>query len=387
MRLTGATAVEKEDSDVGFYTRMNQKRKLKRLKAALAEKPSPATASGLIDTYLETNQNENAYSIARQGVEIYPRSHTMSQVFQRLNKSKYADEIRSLQQEIRSRPNPITYARLADLFYSIGETDLALSTCRESVEAFPDYEGTFLILGKIRYQRWREDGLASDGLIAVQNFEKALELNPGNFKTLLQLAEIYLQVGVISRAKQLIQVLHVSAGDNERVAQLAEHIKNLPGVMEIEIEEAFKAAEEKWSDGVAPGANDDPDAWIVKRFSADMREIDEMAKFFFSLDGFFACCVFRRDGSLISCQKNWDVEQNLLADSLRKVMISAQNSSLKMDIGSVQDAVIETSVFRVHIFAFGGLSFIIMMTPDSKQQVAESAIGDFIDNHLYLFAD
>ena len=87
------------------------------------------------------------------------------------------------------------------------------------ISEFPEFEGNYLVVGKMRYDRWKEDALPKDGLTAVQNFERAHELNRENYKTLLALGQIYLIVGAKAWAEERLKSILFLAPDDQRVAR------------------------------------------------------------------------------------------------------------------------------------------------------------------------
>lgn len=370
---------------MGLFSQSKSNRKLRRAKNEVKNNLSPVSAASLINAYISAGEIDNALYVARQAQDLFPRSATMLDTIQRLNNIKYNEEIRSLQSEISQKPNPITYARLADLFYSMGENDKALEVCLIGSEKFPDYEGNYLIVGKLRYQRWKKDGLAADGKLAVEFFEKALDLNPENYKTMLQLAEIYLQIGAVEEGKKKLKgVLHATP-DDQRANQLINYAKNLPPLPEMPLEDLFNLAEQRRQANLLEFEKDTPDGWALSRFAGDFSQISALIQeTFSSLQGFLGAALFKKTGEFITSIRNYEVDEDVFATALQEVLATGQDLSCRLDIGSIDSASIQTSAFILQLFVFGHLAFVIMAMPDVKQETLNAMVNNFIDRELYV---
>ena len=369
---------------MGFFNNLKLRRRLKQKKAAVVENPSPLATKELIEAYLLTGQADNAFDVAEQGVGIYPRSSTIREIYQKLCKIRHSDTIKSLQSEIENKPNPISYARLADLLYNIGRNDEALKVCWQGLERYPEYEGNYLIAGKIRFQRFREDYIAKDGRTALEYFERALILNPSNYKTLLQLAEIYTEIGAFQKALEKLNNILATHPADERSIQLKDYIEQIGAGGNEDIDELLSRVEElKGKKGCV--SEDDPDLWAISATCEDLSEIEHKLQYFHNIEGFLGVSVFELNGDPVSTLLNWEVDEALFQGALKQVFTNAQDSSLRLDIGRIEDAVISTPIFKIVVFTFGPLAFVLMVMPETKEADVESVVNSFINSELYSY--
>lgn len=228
---------------MAFFARWKQQQELKKIAKQVERNPSPAGACALIEKYIESAQLEEAEKVARQSVEFYPFSNTVQRAYRYLKKVKYYDQLRRLTNQIEKKPTPTLYAMLAELYNELGETDRTLDVCREGIKRFPDYEGMYVIMGKIRYKRYLQEGLPRDGMLAVEFFEKALQLNEKDYKTFIRLSEIYLELGMRSKAIEKLNSVLYFAPEDERANELLKRAQALPPESAsggLDIEEQFK---------------------------------------------------------------------------------------------------------------------------------------------------
>jgi tetratricopeptide (TPR) repeat protein len=96
------------------------------------------------------------------------------------------------------------YIGLADSYRQTGDYDKAAAVMEELKSNKPDYVLAYIYLGNIYYNN-KPDMKRRKYFInlSIRNYEKAIELNPGDPDTYFQLAEIYKQIGNRDRSEEL----------------------------------------------------------------------------------------------------------------------------------------------------------------------------------------
>jgi tetratricopeptide (TPR) repeat protein len=359
---------------LGFFARWKAKRELKKAIKRVKKHPSPRAAGDLIEKYLAVGQLENATIMAKQSLEYYPASPSIRESYRLFKKAKYQEEIRKLTQQIRERPNPSAYAMLAELYGEIGETDKTLDICREAIRKFPDYEGTYLIVGKIRYRRYREEGLPHDGMLAVEFFEKALGLNSKNYKTLMQLGEIYLELGLPAKAVDKFKGVLYFAPEDERAKELLQYAQGQPPEADADIEDQFKALKAQ------------RDTQMVERRTSrfSIEELETKLENFRAFDGLYAVVITTANGrKLASRIEVTELEEELTRKSVADIFEAANDSALRMDIGGFEQGVISGQHYITNLFKFENLVCAVLASSQVKPETVQAAIDTFVDDTLY----
>lgn len=359
---------------MGFLARWKAKRELKKAIRKVKKSPSPRAAADLIEKYVAAGQLDNAEIMAKQSLEYYPASPGVQESYRIFKKAKYQEEIRRLIQHIKDRPNPSAYAMLAELYGEVGETDKTLDLCREAIRKFPDYEGTYLIVGKIRYRRYREERLPRDGMLAVEFFEKALKLNAKNYKTLMQLGEIYLELGLAAKAAGKFKGVLYFAPEDERAKELLTYAQSLPPETESDIEEQFKELKAQ------------RDAQMVERRTSrfSIEELEIKLKDFSVFEGLYAVVVTTPSGrKLASRIETPQLDEEVVRNAIASIFKGADNSALRMDIGGFDQGIISGQHYIMNLFRFENLVCAVLASSQVKPETVQVAVNAFIDNSLY----
>lgn len=362
---------------MGFFARWKAKKELKKAIKRLRKHPSPRAAAELIERYVAAGQLDNAAIIAKQSLEHYAYSPSVQESYRLFKKLKYQSEIRKLTYQVKERANPSAYAMLAELYAEIGETDKTLDICREAIRRFPNYEGTYLIVGKIRYRRYRQEGLPRDGMLAVEFFEKALKLNSKNYKTLMQLGEIYLELGMPAKAGEKFKSVLYFAPEDQHARKLLAYAESQPPETDSDEEDHFKElkrlrdAQEKEQE--------------TARLSA--QELDVKVNSFEVFDGLLAVVITTTDGKrLASLILTEGLNEETVRNSVAAIYRGAQNSALRMDIGGIEQAVITAQNYLLNVFAFENLICAVLTSSRVKPETLQRAVNAFVDDHLYASA-
>ena len=180
-----------------MLTNFLRNRRKQKLIAEIEENPQPAPEAfvELVKLYREDGDFQTASRVAKRGAELYPQSEKILQSRADMERVSRDLEKERLRQKIDSYPNPILYARLAELYKVDGEVEAAIRVCQAGISSFPSYGGTYLVLGEICVENGDYAG-------ARVHLEKAAELDKYNYTALKLLAQVYMQLTMPDRAAE-----------------------------------------------------------------------------------------------------------------------------------------------------------------------------------------
>ena len=196
------------------YLRSRRKQKLTE-ELRTNPQPPPEAFIELVQILREDGDVQGATKTAKMGAELYPDSANILESQAEMERVVRQQQKERLLQKIDSYPNPILYARLAELYKTDHEIDAAVQVCQEGIRSFPRYGGTYLVLGEICLQNGDHAG-------ARAQLEKAVELDKYNYQALRLLADVYMALEMPAQAaRRLEEILYFAPGDEAIVEMLA----------------------------------------------------------------------------------------------------------------------------------------------------------------------
>ena len=184
---------------MGFFDHFKKSEVSKARKEA-ERNPNPVTIEAYCRALMAQSDLDGALAQATSGLERFPDSDRLISVVKYVKKNQLGPRVAELKEKVRTNPSPLLYRQLAELYRDIGDDQRALDTCMEVRERYPKDENTFLVMGEIFHERFQAAYLASDGQQAVENLQRACELNRNNYNALVKLAHLYVSVGLFKRA-------------------------------------------------------------------------------------------------------------------------------------------------------------------------------------------
>ena len=368
---------------MGLFGRKSPKREVEEAKAAARSQPSPRTTAALVQKYIDVGESDDALLAAKYGMEVYPHSGAIRTVYRYLKRQQCQTEMKELQAALRADPKPSHFHRLAEIQYDLGDEDKAISSAEAGIERFPDFEGNYLIMGRIRYARWKDDFLPRDGLLAVKHLERALELNRENYKTLLALSQVYLRIGARAEAEEKLNALLFLAPDDQRAREFLSTARNLPEPPETlqEILEAFRESRLQEDDERESGEGD---GGAPQRVNKNPRVLHDKLTQLGEISGFLGALVLERGQEVVTSYFSRSVDEDSYGPNCAAIYKAALDSSLRMDIGGFTRGYLETPQGMVFLVVFEDLLFVVIGDRNAKVDRMEADIDRFLDSTLYL---
>ncbi len=195
---------------------------------------------------------DNLFDLFGMGSPLPPDGATRKETLQR--------EIAELRAKVDGQPHPVHYSRLADIYRDIGDYEKALELCKKTIEAFPDYEGAWIVLGKMSLQRFKEEWIAHDAMVTIQHYEKACELNNTSYTALFELADLYTEIGAKLRATRTCDSILRFAPEDGAALRLLQECLKIPYQQREDVEELVKIYAEKRKGEQRPERRRDSDS-------------------------------------------------------------------------------------------------------------------------------
>ncbi len=374
---------------MGFFENLKKKRALQKLEHQVESNPTPSNMATLSERYVQMGQIDKAFEISQQGVEAFPNSEKMIRTFKYVKKLQLQGKIRSLTEIIQKNPNPTSYGQLAMIYKDLGETHKAVEICNDLTSKFPLSENSYLIIGEIRYQRFHEDLLAKDGQIAIENLEKALELNESNYKALLLSAEIYIEIGSLPpAAKNLNQILEFAPTD-ERVRRLKDESEALIAEQGSEsaddLEWLFIQVENRRQfTNIIRGM--DAEKMIIpiagpSKSQGDIneeevrRQVNKLSK----MPGLIGAIAMNKNtGAIIADRIVLRVKKEDLDGVIKTIYRISHNACLRMDVGGFMNGIIQGPFGHLHLLQVEGILLAVLTDNQTKAEITDRSLQELV---------
>lgn len=353
-------------------------------RAVSIEGKTPYQIATDVQRLIDKKQAQDALAMAEQGVYLFPRSDAILSAYRFLKRETLAAEITELRHKAEREPNPLVFARLADLYKDLGDYDKAVDYCKRGIEPQNDDGTCWRILGKIRLERFKEDFLPRDALLAIEYLERSFELNRTSYKTILELAELYCDVGAKRFALKRAEAVLEFAPDDERALALVRKAQSLPdvrGTLEDDVqayaEKQRRAAQRR---GRKPGETHSPSARLAKN-PVQLRERLGSLR---SLDGFLAAVATDAQGVVIASYTARELDEGAVAEAVKLAFEAAEACSYRMDIGHFRKGLFEGPSGYVYLLVFDEVHIAVLCEASTKIDRLEEAVTRLVEHELYL---
>jgi len=344
----------------------------------MSPEPPPETFMELVQLYREDGDLQAASRTAKRGAELYPESEKILQSRADMERVLRDLEKERLRQKIESYPNPILYARLAELYKVDGEIEAAMHVCREGISNFPSYGGTYLVQGQICFE-------SGDLAGARVHLETAVEEDKYNYTALKLLAEVYMQLEMPAKAaRRLEEILYFAPGD-EGIMEFLRKARAAAGepppgeeggtaeIVESEEEEPVAAlvGEEEEEEAVAP-----------VKVSPGEQEINEAIRDITSISGVGGALLVDPYGLVIAAHLDGEIDEELAGAMITNIYRAVARSAEPMGIGVFEEGLIEGEGGNIHVLGVEDTILAVFATPAVKIGMLEKTIRDFVDRSM-----
>lgn len=357
------------------------KRRLEELERQVQTSPTPVNMVSLIEKYMAAGDEGKALEWARRAVEKFPDSEKCAATFENIQKMRLQREIVELNQALRKNPSKTHYEKLASIYlHDLGNRNKAYELGLEGVTKFPQSDGLQMICGLVRMDRFHSDYLANDFTEATRHFEKAVELNPSNFKALLCLGRMHAEVGGYTRSKDYLEQA-IKVGQSDSSMDKLVKLVGLKAQETVDVDDALMQVEQRH--GLTPDGLEVRKIFEPAPRGATILQISpvkiegHLAKYNM-MPGYRASVVVTREGQVVAAHSAGQIERDRFASLVQQILTCCEEGSKRMDIGSFVNAEIETSVGRVSIAEWKNFIIGILADAPAKKGDVDGAIEKFI---------
>jgi tetratricopeptide (TPR) repeat protein len=345
---------------------------------------TPYEIGAEVQRCIDARRFKAGLEVAEKGVYEFPRSELLLNDLRFIKKETLQGELADLKAKLDAQPNPVQYCRLADVYKEIGDYDKALELCKKAIDLFPDHEGPWIIFGKIRLERFKEDWISRDALLTIQHYEKALELNNTSYKTLVDLAELYTEIGAKRRATKKCEAILYFAPEDGKALALLQKCSQMPDQRREDIDELVKSYAEKKRKsaqrrGRKPGESLGPSQRLVKSPEALRKKLETLR----NLQGFSIAVALEQGGAFVTGYSSRAMDAQVWAQAMAPVFDSIADCSLRMDIGQFKRGIFEGDSGLIYLVVFDEVRIAIFCDPPVKRDRVEEAVIKFVEDELY----
>ena len=341
--------------------------------------PSPAGFVRLVERYAAINELDAAGEIARDGMKRFPDSEKIQQAYQNVRRIQLQGDIQDLHKKIQDgRAGANEFDRLARIYFQeLGNKTKAYEIAFEGLDRYKKASGLNMLCGQIRMERYFEDHLANDWTEARAHLEKTSELNPSATMARVYLAQLFVAVGLYSRAKPIVEQLQAEAS-TENVENLARQIASAPAEdASVDLETRLS----RISKGLAPEAGDEAEEALAAEpihVSVETRVLEAYLSRVEKIDGFKAAAVVAAGGEALAVKSTVPELEAAFAELVHSVYSASEEAANRMDIGSFVNGEIDTPRGTLSISESGGLVLGILAGAPAKMELLRKAAEEFV---------
>jgi len=258
---------------MSFMRRLLSGSRLRELRQALADAPSPRTYAALAAEHARMGEMPEAERVAREGLELYPGNAELARMADRSRAIEAEGRTRELYRELREAPRPAIWRELFELLIASGRTARAEECAQDWLEATGDGNAQ-LARAHARCERYFTDRRRDDAKLALDWIDAAEKLLARDARPLRLKLALFLRVGAWKDARRAAgQLLELEPGDLQieaRFRSLSAVADNAPSLEQAlrEVEKSGRFVDEDQAAGEAPTASGEIRP-VLKRMCAE----------------------------------------------------------------------------------------------------------------------
>jgi len=376
---------------MGFLRSFIKNHKIKKLEDLVKHNPSPEVFIRLSLLHKETGDVETAAKVAKRGQQLFPSSKEVAHAQEDLKKLELEAEKKRIHTRLESYPNPILYGRLAEIYKNEKDFEASINICNKGIANFPNYGGTYLVLGEIGIVQNNHD-------LALENLQKAVELDKYNYSALKLLGTLYTTIGNPDKAiENFKKILYFAPGDEE-IQALIQKAEATPASKPPESKKAEETAkitkqeletyeqkEEKKRetlvfirDGEVVSAP--PNAAAPGAGSS----VEERIQIIKDVPGVSGSILVDSFGLIIASDMEVGLDEQLVSAMLASIFRTTSESSEKMNLGRFEEGLIESDTDNVHVVRIEDMVLGVFTSPKTRTGLLEKKIKQFAESALDL---
>jgi tetratricopeptide (TPR) repeat protein len=368
---------------MGWFGDFKAGRAVESARSDMMRARSPYAVAQFVERCLDLKALDPALDEAEKGLKEFPQSESLLEAYKHLIRVKCDDDLKVYRHEVKTQPSPKAYYRLACLYKEMRDYDQAIDLARRGVDLYPEFEGNYIVLGDIRYERFQRDLRASDGLVAIELFEKASDLNHENYRLLFQLAEIYQAIGARELAIEKLNAILAFAPDDANSLKLLDAVQRMKPSKAKTLKDILQEFERRAA--THTGARNAGQMGILgQRYTRNPDHLARKLRSLERIEGFNRAIVLGPAGEVLASYPGGPDENRKHAEALQGMFEAAIDCSLRMDISTFEKGFFESPGGYTYTLMVDRLRFGILCGSNAKKDKILNEAYRFVEHDLYI---
>ena len=224
---------------------------LKRARAQYEERPDTSATTRLARALIRVGGGDEAYAIITSGRKSFPSDPDIKTTYDFVRVRQAKALLARTKKQLKHDKTPENYIRAADLLRMLGKNKKALSLIEGLQYTFPDHWGIELSMGRLYFMRFNATREPADLTQCITHMGRAIELNPGHYKSTFFLALTYARVGMYVEACPLVESILTRFPTDSKALALKAHVAHALAAKETQEQEERADQQEYETDGTA----------------------------------------------------------------------------------------------------------------------------------------
>lgn len=345
----------------------------KNLEDTIKSAPTAENYTALVKSLKVKGDIAKAWEYIEQAKQKFPRTKEIVDLYVSIARVKWRPEVERLKKLINEGVTSPALVQLAEIYKELGEEEESLSLCIKAIENSPNDDTPHFILGQIRLERFYKDFLERDGLIAQEHLERAFEINPQNYKSLIALAKFYLQIGALKKAQQRLTKILTFTPEDESIHKLMSICNEAEKPPVEDVEYLLSSIEQERK------LFYDLEGRRQKReiiFSPDVFQgaLDSLA----TVPEILCLLICDEEGILIAHYARDNIDFNIYYEVSSCIHQNVQNASRQMDIGKFQRSEVSGPFGCIQMVAADNILYTAFGHSEAKSNLVYRELQKFI---------
>jgi predicted regulator of Ras-like GTPase activity (Roadblock/LC7/MglB family) len=240
----------------------------------------------------------------------------------------------------------------------------------------------------VRLRRFCDDFLVRDGVLAVRNLEKALEVDPVHGQALKLLGRLYLQMGAFSRAQHYLSLFVENHPPDEGIASLLELARERIAEDQDELLEDllgdlvarrwFKVDIGDLAIELAPVSVE----FKIASARADVETLGNSVNQLGDLEGFQAAFIYDEEGAHLVRSEKPDLEEEKVAGALSQILENSRDACQRMDVGRFSKGMMTGPAGTITLVCFENVALAVLWDDTVRTADVEPELDRLIEHVL-----
>ena len=210
---------------LGLFPRKLGSGKRSRLKASYDRyqlNPGETESLAVARRLLRAERLDDAFRWIHKARTHFPNSEKVDAFYRKVKRTKARAWLAEALERAKRNPNAANRVRVCELLRLSGAWKKSYTASRKVQRQFPDNWEIHFGLGRLFFERFSTTRRKRHGRTTVKHLEKSLELNPGEYQSLLLLSTVFVRLGEFDQAVDVIEeMLEISPGNAKATALLS----------------------------------------------------------------------------------------------------------------------------------------------------------------------